>query len=175
MRGELNNMICFVFFFSNQTSLYTWWIQVEKSQHFCSVQHQISGLHYVVYLGTLKKITSHKKCNTFLIIFLSAKKSVLSIASGKKSSKNHLTLACNFCIMGFKIFYFFRKGIQLFWKTTMYLFLAFSCYFTWHIEFELKKLKIMKKICTSECTHFSNQKSAFFEENRIIRIVWFPP
>ena len=61
--------------------------KVEKSQHFCSVQHQISGLHYVVYLGTLKKITSHKKCNTFLIIFLSAKKSVLSIASGKKVPK----------------------------------------------------------------------------------------
>ena len=127
MWGELENMIGLYFLFSNQTSTlyYTWWIQVEKSQHFCSVQHQISGLHYVVYLGTWKKITSHKKCNTFLIIFLSAKKSVLSIASGKKFQKPS-GFGLQFLYNGLQNIIFFRKGIvQLFWKTTMYLFLAF--------------------------------------------------
>ena len=165
MRGEeLENMIGLYFSFQIRSStFYTWWIQVEKSQHFCSVQHQISGLHYVVYLGSLKKITSHKKCNTFFDNFSVCQKISTQHCIGKKKFQKPSDFGLQFLYNGLQnIIFFFRKGIQLFWKTTMYLFLAFSCYFTWHIEFELKKLKIKTKICNKRLHTFFKSKISIF-------------
>ena len=56
----------------------------------------------------------------------------------------------------------------------MYLFLAFSCYFTWHIEFELKNWKLWQKFVTSDCTLFSNQNQHFLKKMKLFPCCNFP-
>ena len=140
MRGELKNVIglYFSFFKSDFYIIYL----MNKSREistflFSTTSNQWSALCSLPRY--LEKNYIPQKVQHFFDNFSVCQKISTQHCIRKKSSKNHLALACNFCIMGFKILYFFRKGIvKLFWKTTMYLFLAFQCYFTWRIEFELK-------------------------------------
>ena len=110
MRGELKNVIglYFSFFKSDFYIIYLMNTSREISTFlFSTTSNQWSALCSLPRY--LEKNYIPQKVQHFFDNFSVCQKISTQHCIRKKSSKNHLALACNFCIMGFKILYFLEK------------------------------------------------------------------